>query len=146
MPSQKIVEIKGLNAVLRALNAFPKEANVELKQESSIIAKTLMVPSYQQAARSVPHWGEILAGTVRAKLDRIPAVNIGYAGARYRLSGGATPNMLRYPSASGNRRGSFAPFTHTNWLARAEGYKPAAMQAWGDALERVVRKWNRGPG
>lgn len=138
-----MVEVEGLNSVMRALRRFPKEANAELRDESATIARVYMVPSFQSAARAVPHWGSKLADSVRVKRDRLPAVSIGYA--RRTFSGGASSIMLRFPTHSGYGRGSRAPFAETSWIDAGKAYKADAMAAWGDALERVVRKWNRGP-
>jgi hypothetical protein len=101
-----------------------------------------MAPAYIEAAATVPHWGVALSQAVRARRDRIPSVSIG--GARPKLSGGATPTMLRWPKTTGDKGGSRAPFQQTDWMQRAKGYKGEAMEAWGDALERVVAEWNRG--
>lgn len=136
------IEIHGLNRVLRALRDFPPEAGAELRQESNRIAATIMVPSFQAAARAVPHWGDKLAGSIRAKRDRVPSVSIGYKKRAY--SGGASTVQLRFPTHAGYPRKSPAPFAETNWIDRGKGYKGEAMAAWGDALERVVTKWNRG--
>lgn len=138
------VEIQGLNRVLRALRDFPPEAGAELRNESNRIATSIMVPSFQAAARGVPHWGEKLAGSIRAKRDRVPSVSIGYKKRVY--SGGASSVMLRFPTHAGYPRKSPAPFVETDWIDRAKSYKGPAMDAWGAALESVVTKWNRGIG
>ena len=136
------VHVEGLNAVLRALRQFPKDAQDALRDESQRIASNVMAPAYIEAASRVPHWGSIIAAGIKAKRDRIPSVNIGYRNPK--ASGGADPIMLRYPTNSGQRRESPAPFEQTNWIARAKGYKSKAMEEWGDALTRVVTEWNRG--
>ena len=134
--------IEGLGTVLRALNRFGKDANNALKDEARVIADRLMVPSYQRAARAVPVYGEYLAGSVRSRRDRLPAVDIGYKGRR--LSGGANSIMLRWPTYAGDSGASFHTFPASKWIDRAKGYKPKAVEAWGDALERVIKDWNRG--
>ena len=136
------VRIEGLNPLLRALNKFPKEAGAELRDEAQTIASRIMAPAYQRAASTVPHWGAALSASVRAKRVRIPSVSIGYA--RAAVSGGASSNMLRWPTTSGDKGSSFAPFQRTGWMNEAKGYKADAMEAWGDALTRIVTKWNRG--
>jgi hypothetical protein len=136
------VTVEGLNRVLRALRDFPPEAGKELRDESNRIARSIMVPSFQSAARTVPSWGEKLAGSIRAKRDRVPSVSIGYKKKVY--SGGASSVMLRFPTHAGWSRNSPAPFTETDWIDRGKGYKGEAMDAWGEALTRVVSKWNRG--
>lgn len=137
-----IVRVDGLNAVMRALRAFPPEAQAQLRDESAAIARNIMVPSFQAAARAVPSWGDALADSIRAKRDRLPAVQIGFKRRAY--SGGASTVMMRYPTHSGQGRDSRAPFVATGWIDSGKAYKGAAMAAWGDALERVVHKWNRG--
>lgn len=136
------VRIEGLNRVLRAINQFPKEANQELRKEAQDIAARYMLPAYQSGARRAGPWGERLAAGMRVKKDRVPSVSIGYQ--KRVFSGGASDIQVRYPSHSGQRRDSWAPFTNTRWIDKAKGYKPKAMEAWGDSLTRVVRKWNRG--
>jgi hypothetical protein len=142
MPRTTDVRIEGLNPLLRALRKFPDEAQAELKRESKAIASQVMVPAYLDAARGVPKWGSILAEGIKAKTDRIPAVNIGYVNPKHR--GGAGSMMLRYPTTTGDGGDSTAPFVRTNWMDRAKGYKGKAMEKWGDALARVVTEWNRG--
>ena len=143
------VEIQGLNRVLRALRQFGPDATAELRDESQSIAANLMVPTFQRRAASVPNWGAVLADSIRVRRDRVPAVNIGYK--KRVTSGGASTVQLRYATDTGTRRPGGnpvrgpAPFTRTNWLtAAAAEYKDPAMAAWGDALERVIDKWNRG--
>lgn len=137
------ITIDGLNAVIRALGKFGPNANRELRYQAGIIATQYMMPAYKNAARSVPTWGDTLANSIRVKKDRTPSLSIGYK--RKALSGGASSIMLRYPTFSGQRRGSFAPFTATNWIKRAgPNYKGKAMDAWNDALEATVDRWNRG--
>jgi len=136
------VRIEGLNRVLRALRSFPPEANKELKSESRKIADRIMVPAYQGAARRVPTFGDYLADSIRSRSDRLPAIQIGYQGRR--LPGGANSIMLRWPTHSGDRGASRFPFERTGWINQAKGYKPKAVEAWGEALTRVVTKWNRG--
>jgi hypothetical protein len=61
---------------------------------------------------------------------------------RKTFSGGATPTMVRYPSSSGERGDSFAPFERTNWLSKTRSYAPAAILEWGRAVDVIVRKWD----
>ncbi len=81
---------------------------------------------------------------VRSRNDRVPSVKIGYQ--KKVLSGGASTNMLRYPTDTGTG-GSWAltgvsPFQKTNWIGKAKTYTKPAMTEWGQAVDRVVRKWN----
>jgi hypothetical protein len=136
------VRVEGLNAVLRALNSFGKEANAELRDEAQRVADKIMVPHYKRAAEKIPTYGEFIANDIRSRRDRVPAVKIGMKTPK--LSGGASPQMLRWPTDTGDRGNSPAPFTPTNWMLHAKGYIPEAMTAYGDAIDKVVKKWNRG--
>lgn len=132
--------VEGLNALLRDFRQIGPEAQKELRQASKTIAQTHMVPAWQSAARNYAgSWGEVLANSVKAGSDRVPKVTIG--GNRQRFSGGATPNMVRYPSDTGKTRGSFAPFEATNWIQQARGYQPGALREWTKAIDDIARKW-----
>jgi len=133
--------IEGLNELLRGLRKLGPEANKELRKASKNIAESHMAPAWRSAALNYAGpWGEVIAGSVKAGSDRVPKVTIG--GNRARFSGGATPTMVRYPSSSGKARGSFAPFEATNWIDQARDYQPAALQAWGRAVDTIVAKWD----
>jgi hypothetical protein len=132
--------IEGLNPLLRDLQKLGKEAGKELRQSSRVIADRHMVPAFQNAARSVGgDWGDLLAADIRSGLDRLPKVSIGKQ--KKVTSGGASSNMLRYPTDTGNARQSYAPFEQTNWIAKARTYQKPALEEWGQAVDRLVRKW-----
>lgn len=146
----KVVEsyVTGLNEVLRSLKAFPKEATVELRLASVDIADRHMVPAWQDAARNnAGHWGQRIAASVRSKRDRIPAVSIGYAKKVY--SGGASTIMTRRPASSGTRGRAGARAAQfgdgTDWMDKVRPYQPAALREWGEAVDRIVRKWDTTP-
>lgn len=140
--------IEGLNEVLSGLNKFGKEASKELRQASKVIAQNHMVPAWKDAATNYAGpWGPDIADSVRAGADRVPKVMIGSQkrtvgnhgkGSR----GNATPNMVRYPSDSGEAGDSFAPFEKTNWIAKTRKYQPAALKEWEQAINQVVMKWS----
>jgi hypothetical protein len=134
--------VDGLNDVLRAFKALPKEASAELRKSSMEIADRHMAPAWRNAALYYAGpWGPAIADSVRVKRDRVPAVNIG--GNRKVFSGGATPTMVRFPSDTGEARGSFAPFEKTNWISNVRGYHGDALREWGAAVDRIVDKWGR---
>lgn len=140
MAKQFDAYIEGLNDVLRGLRQLGPEANKELRVASKGIAQNHMVPAWKNAALyGAGPWGEQIAASVRAGSDRVPKVMIG--GNRAKFSGGATPTMVRYPSTSGDAKGSFAPFERTDWMGRVRAYQPAALKLWGQAVDKVVTKW-----
>jgi hypothetical protein len=132
--------VSGLNGLLRDFRALGKEAQKELRQASKTIAERHMVPVWKEAALNYAGpWGEDIADSVRAGSDRLPSVKIG--GKRKVMSGGGTPNMVRYPSSSGQRGNSFAPFEQTNWISYSRNYQDAALQEWSQAVDRIALKW-----
>jgi hypothetical protein len=134
--------IVGLNEVLRALKALPKEASDELRKSSMVIAERHMAPAWRNAALYYAGpWGPDIADSVRVKRDRVPAVNVGDNKKTFR--GGATASMVRFPSDTGKRRNSFAPFEQTNWISKVRAYQPDALREWGEAVDRIVSKWDR---
>jgi hypothetical protein len=140
--AQVEVYVEGLNDVLRAFRALPKEASAELRTASARIASEHMVPAWQNAALyNAGPWGQVIADSVRVRRDRVPAVQIG--GNRKVLSGGGTATMVRWPSDTGQGRDSFAPFEATNWIGRVRAYQPAALREWGAAVDRIAVKWDR---
>jgi hypothetical protein len=140
MAKQFDAYVEGLNEVLRGLRKLGPEANKELRVASKSIAQSHMVPAWQNAALyGAGPWGEEIANSVKAGSDRVPKITVG--GNRARFSGGATPTMVRYPSSSGEARDSFAPFERTDWISRVRAYQPAALKLWGEAVDKVVKKW-----
>ena len=134
------VYIEGLNPLLQDLRKLGKLANKELRGASKTIAERHMVPAWKQAAlKAGGGWGQVLADDIRAGSDRLPKVMIGKN--KKVTRGGASSNMLRYPTDTGKRRDSTAPFQPTNWIAKARAYQKPALQEWGQAVDRVVRKW-----
>ncbi len=142
--------VEGLNDVLRALKALPKEASAELRDASMQIAEQHMAPAWQNAALYYAGpWGQVIADSVKVKRDRVPAVQIG--GNRKVLSGGGTATMVRAPSSLGKSGKwfqkdeadrSFAPFEQTEWVTKVRAYQPAALKEWGAAVDRIVKKWD----
>ena len=140
MPKQSEVYIEGLNGLLRSFNKLPKDATKELRTASKVIADKHMVPAWKNAALSYAGpWGGDIADSVRSGSDRLPKVMIGNQKKTFR--GGASSNIVRYPSDSGKKGNSFAPFTRTNWIAKALTYKGDAVEEWGKAVDRTIGKW-----
>lgn len=141
MAKQVEVRIDGLAALLRDFKALPKEATVELRKASVDIANRHMVPSWKAAAMTAGKWGPALADSIRARSDRLPALKVGKDKRVY--SGGASTNMVRYPSAFGTRN-DWAPFGDgTGWMSNRRPYQAQALNEWGQAVDLIVTKWNR---
>lgn len=136
--------VPGLNRLLRDLRALPKEAQAELRTASQDIADRHMVPAWRAAALKAGPWGERIAGSVRSRRDRVPVVVIGSN--RRTLTGGASPTMVRYPSAFGQVRASIpAAFTRTEWMSHVQpAYIGGALREWSAAVSGVCRDFNNG--
>lgn len=140
------IRVVGLNRVLRALRRFPKEAGDELRKESHTIAERRMLPAWKNAAMyNAGPWGAVIAGDIKVRRDRIPAVKIG--GNARRFSGGASSNRVRYVSDKGSQglAGDQTPSafgTGLNWMATRQDYRMDAMRDWTEALDRVIRRWD----
>lgn len=143
-PKQFDAYVPGLNNLLRELKGLDKDAAKQLRDASTDIATSHMVPAWQAAARSAGPWGARIAATVRAKRDRVPAVQIGAN--RKAFSGGATVNMVRFPSHAGRVRDTIpAAFQPTGWMRQVKPtYIEAAMGEWGKAVDDIVSDFNRG--
>jgi hypothetical protein len=140
----KLVELKveGLGALLRDFRGLPKEATAELRRSSVDIAQRHMVPSWRAAALTAGNWGPKLADSIRARSDRLPALLVGKDRKAY--GGGASTNIVRYPSAFGTRT-DWAPFGDgTGWITNRRPYQAQALHEWGQAVDLIVTKWNRG--
>jgi len=127
----------------RDLKGLPKEASRELRRESKQIAAQVMKPELDRRLGEVPIWGPrmVQGNVVKVVSDRVPKVKIG--GRRKLVSGGASGVMLRYPTATGWRGNSFAPFQPTRWMRKAsKEYKDEAFTRWAQVVERIVRKFN----
>ena len=151
------VDEASMTDTLRALGRLPRLLNRELRVESKRIAEDVMVPAWKAAAESAgAPWGPLVAGSIRARSDRVPAVIIGKRSPR--LAHGVDPIMARYPSSTGapsggtfdysDARGSITldVFPASGWLdaTGAHVYGDEAKRRWGEALEAVLARWNAG--
>jgi hypothetical protein len=144
VPRTSAAYIPGLNALLRDIGKLPKAAQGELRDASADIATRHMLPAWRAAAMRAGPWGPKLAASIRVRRDRVPALVIG--GGRKVYSGGATASMARFPSHAGRVRPSIpAAFTRTGWMSTVyPAYIGQAVGEWSDAVNRVVRDFNRG--
>jgi len=74
------VEIDGVRETLAAFRRLPKEASQSLRERTLTLAE-LLARSAKAAGRSAGPQAALVAGTVKAKRDRVPAVTVGGSGA-----------------------------------------------------------------
>lgn len=136
-PASGQINQADLDGMLRALRGMPRELSRELRQASIAIANEVMVPIWQQEARTATgRTGTKMADSIRARSDRVPLVIIGKRGRSY--SGGASTVMLRYWSGKDQSPGS-------RWYEdNNRRYAVEALAKWENAYNRVVDQWDRG--
>ena len=121
-------------------------ATKELRTASRVIADRHMVPAYRKAALKVPTWGDYLAevGAIQKRpaslsQDRIPKESPHWRGIHQH----AQISRQAQARAGGSRDlTGVNPFEKTNWIGKAKTYTKPALTEWGEAVDRVVRKWN----
>jgi hypothetical protein len=135
------LRIDGLGALLKDFRGLPKEATKELRKASVDIANRHMVPSWKAAALTAGNWGPKLAESIRARSDRLPALNVGKDRAPTRAAPRRT--WCAIPAFMGTRN-DWAPFGDgTGWMAKRRPYQAQAIREWGQSVDRIVTKWNR---
>lgn len=144
-----VVEVDGLNATLRALRRYPKEANAALRDAATGIAER-QAANLKQAAASVPDRRVSLqASTIRARRDRIPVVVVGGARRFDRLRGRPRAGDVLFGTEFGAIEGGpnawrFPPAQSSYWLFRDLSKRHReVVQDWGAAVDRVALDWPR---
>jgi len=158
-------DLSDYRGLLKALNAMGKEAQIPLKDDVySISAWT--AENIKQAAYVHPYYPKqavIVAQSVRAARDRVPAVYVG--GGKGRASGGANAGQLLFGNEFGGNRNAFGNLSafpnggfrfppRTSREGRGNsGYwifptlkalQPEIKKRWLKAVDDVFDLWARG--
>lgn len=146
--SQLTVSIStaGVRETLRAFNGLPKNAADELRAAALDLARELAV-SAAAAATAEGSQAALVAATVKAARDRVPAV---LAGGAKRLGSRRKPAWkLLFGSEFGSNRFKQFPRTHVGnsgiWFfptIEAEG--PRIVRRWQQAADDIIRAFARG--
>jgi len=159
--------VEGLNETLRALNRLDKEAKDEARDKVQEISR-LMAREVAAAGNSQrdprDQW---VAGTVRAKRDRLPVLNIGTAakmpvsrrgtGPRasdlvFGMEFGSNGQRADRPTVRGGRPGWRFPERTPRRGRGNEGYwifptarrqQTRVVTLWANALEDIAKTWSR---
>jgi hypothetical protein len=144
--------IEGVNATLRAYSKLGKEARAATKTEVMKVAQ-LVADRTAAAGRARGGRDALVAGSAKARRDRVPIVEYGGKGLAG-VSGGATFTDLVYGMEFGaNQDGPngwrFPPRTPKKgrgnegyWIfptARTMG--PEIAELWFQALDRIAEEW-----
>lgn len=135
------LDIKGVNALLRALSKIPKNLQADVRDASQAIANDLAA-----GARGAAHTPlQRMASTgLKAKRDRVPVVQTSgmvRAGVRMRdvfygaeFGGGRRATTQQFPPHKGQVGYFLYPY------ARAHANKYADM--WADAVDKAFKDWD----
>jgi len=162
--------VEGLDATLRAFNRLDKEAKDAARDEVQKISRLMASEIAAVGNRRQDPRDRFVAGTIRAKRDRLPLVLIGRA-ERYQPSGnrrsssfprasdlmygmefGSNGQRSDRPTRRGGRPGWRFPERTPRRGRGNEGYwifptarqqQPRVVDLWAKALEDVARDWSR---
>lgn len=148
------MRLEGADDVLRAIKGLPKEATRELRQASLELSKGL-ARDIAQAGRRRGGQAALIAGTAKAKFDRVPAVKVGGSAKRGRNrtpasdlligsefghsgQGGRGPGSRNYAPHGFGRRAS----PNGLWIYPTVRRREADISAaWLKAADAVIAKF-----
>ena len=144
------LRLTGARETLAAFRALPKDASTELRVASKELAGQ-MVGWIVARARSDSAQSALLAPTVRAVSDRVPAVQVGGSRMLARSSGGtvAAWRVLFGANFGASRWPQFRPHRGRGqqdyfiWVSIDE-HADEIDKAWNAAADKVIRKWSQG--
>ncbi len=148
------MRLEGADDVLRAIKGLPKDATRELRQASLTLSKSL-AQDIAQAGRRRGGQAALIAGTAKAKFDRVPAVKVGGSAKRGRHRTPASDLLIGSEFGHGGQGGrglksrNYAPHGFTPraspgglWIYPTVRRKEADIaKAWLEAAEAVVAKF-----
>lgn len=144
------MRIDGAQATLAAFRDLPKEASDELR-EKSLELSDLMARWLQGAGSAEGRQAALLAGTVKAKRDRLPYVMVGGTkriGRAWPGAGRAPAYQLLFGSEFGSSRGhGFKPHRGRAgyWIfPTVEAEESTISRKWNEAADEVVAKFTSG--
>lgn len=139
---ERVVQVEGLNQLLRVLNKLPKDLQKDLRDASVDIADMLV--SGARGAATTP-LQTLVAQGLKARRDRIPVVTTG----RGKVSDTARmPDVFYGAEFGGRRRPTTQQFLEHRGrrgyflypTARAQGRRYAGL--WADAVDKAFKDWD----
>jgi hypothetical protein len=141
------VKVDGLRETLAAFRRMPKEASDSLRDRSTELAQ-LLAGRIAAAARSDSAQSALMAGTVKARRDRVPVIEAGGATSvgrnrvpAYKILFGSEFGARTLPQYRPHLgKGSY-------WMwATVEANQAEISRAWAKVAEDIQRDFSRGPG
>lgn len=141
------VQIDGLRETLRAFQELPKDASKRLRDESLKLAEKLAVKARAAGMADAAPQSKLVATTVKAVRDRVPAVQ---AGGTKRLGrNGAPAFTLLFGSEFGSD--DYRQFHRAHRGRDGAWFFPTVersgreiSQAWNRAADEIVRDFSEG--
>lgn len=139
------VRITGVRDTLKAFGKLPKDASTELRTGTLALTQ-LLASKVEAAGRSDSPQSALVAGTVKARKDRVPVI---VAGGAKKVGSRRTPahkilfgsefgsnNLKQYRTHLG--QGSY-------WFFRTvEAHQDEIDKAWNKIAGDIVRRWSNG--
>lgn len=140
------VRTEGVRETLAAFRALPKEANLQLRRASVDLSRELAASARRQGELEGAQ-AALVAGTVKAVFDRVPAVQ---AGGTKRIGSRRAPAWkLLFGSEFGSDRYRQFPSLHQGrdgiwFFPVVETEAPAIAARWREAADRVIAAFSAG--
>lgn len=143
------VQAEGVDETLAAFRRLPKEASKALRERSKALAQVLAARAKTAAVSAPTPQAALVAGTVRVKSDRLPAIQAGGSSPVGRH--GVPAWKVLFGSEFGSNRYSQFGHSHTGqsglWLfPTVEREQAAQIKAWGQVADDIVRAFTTGRG
>lgn len=141
------VSVTGARETIAAFRKLPKEASKELRDASTRISE-VEAHKIRSAAESSSKQSALVAPGIRARRDRLPSIVVG--GSR-RVGRNRKPlNKIMFGANFGaTSLSQFRPHRGAGdedyWFFRtAEQDIPRMVDQWGQAVDKVLRRWGDG--
>lgn len=141
------VQIEGLREALRAFNELPKDATKRLREESLKLAQKVAESARAAGMADAAPQSKLVATTVRAVRDRVPAVQAGGTARlgrnrapAYKLLFGSEFGSDHYPQFHRAHRGTDGAWFFPS-VDRSGG---EISKAWNKVADEIVRDFSEG--
>lgn len=135
------MQILNARPILDAFRALPKEASAALRDKATQLAAGL-VPDLQAAARREGAQAALMAGTIKAKRDRVPVIE---AGGRKRVGRRRVPaGALIFGSEYGSNARQFKRHLSggSYWFRETVEEQDSKIYAeWITAADQIIRAY-----
>lgn len=139
------IRVEGATQLLAAFNRLPKEASNALRDASQGLA-VAMAGRVAAAARAESSQAGLLAGTVKAKRDRIPAVEVG-GSSRVGRNSKPAYKILFGSEFGSDRYRQFKPHIGRGsyWAFKTiEASESVISAGWLKAADEIVQRFGEG--